>query len=56
MTLEEGFRMAWMDGNDIMLMTSSGKISAKDTGIFDVTGEGDADELIIDVDTNQFDG
>ena len=48
-TLEEGYRMAWMDENDILLKTSSGKISAKDTGIFDVTGEGDADEIIIDV-------
>ena len=48
-TLDEGFRTAWMDGNDIMLMVSSGKITAKDTGIFDVTGEGDADELVIDV-------
>ena len=48
-TLEEGYRMAWMDDNDIMLTTSSGKISAKDTGIFDVTGEGGDDELIIDV-------
>jgi hypothetical protein len=48
-TLDEGFRNAWMDGNDIMLMVSSGKITAKDTGIFDVTGEGDADELVIDV-------
>ena len=48
-TLEEGFRSAWMDDNDIMLTASSGKITAKDTGIFDVTGEGDDDELIIDV-------
>ena len=48
-TLEEGYRMAWMDTNDIVLTTSSGKISAKDTGIFDVTGEGGDDELIIDV-------
>ena len=48
-TLEEGFRGAWMDSNDILLTTSSGKISADDSGIFDVTGEGDADELIIDV-------
>ena len=38
-----------MDSNDILLTTSSGKISADDSGIFDVTGEGDADELIIDV-------
>ena len=48
-TLEEGYRMAWMDDNDISLTTSSGKISAKDTGIFDVTGEGGAGELVIDV-------
>ena len=48
-TLEEGFRNAWMDGERHRLTTSSGKISAKDTGIFDVTGEGGADELIIDV-------
>jgi hypothetical protein len=49
--LEEGFRMAWMPGNDIKLMVSSGKISRADdnTGIFDVTGEGGDDELIIDV-------
>ena len=45
----EGFRKAWRPGNDIMLMTSSGKIEAKDTGILDVTAEGGADELIIDV-------
>ena len=48
-TLDEGFRNAWMDGNDIMLTVSSGKITAKDIGIFDVTGEGDDDELVIDV-------
>ena len=49
-TLEEGFRNAWVDGNDISLMVSSGKISADDVGtIFDVTAEGGADELIIDV-------
>ena len=36
-------------GNDILLTTSSGKISADDSGIFDVTGEGGDDELIIDV-------
>ena len=47
--LEEGFRMGWMPGNDIMLMISSGKITAKDNGVLDVTGEGAADELIIDV-------
>ena len=50
-TLEEGFRSAWMDGNDILLTVSSGKISADDSGIFDVTGEGDDDELIIDVES-----
>ena len=48
-TLEEGFRTAWMPANDILLTTSSGKISADDAGIFDVTGEGGDDELIIDV-------
>ncbi|MCY4584335.1 MAG: hypothetical protein OXE50_16305 [Chloroflexi bacterium] len=47
--LEEGFRMAWMPGNDIKLMVSSGKITAKDTAPFDITGEGAADELIIEV-------
>ncbi|MDE0435324.1 MAG: hypothetical protein OXH92_15070 [Bryobacterales bacterium] len=47
--LEEGFRMGWMAGNDIMLMTSSGKITAKDMAPFDVTGEGAADELILDI-------
>ena len=41
--------MAWDTSNDIKLMTSSGKISAKDSGIFDVTDEGGAGELIIDV-------
>ena len=45
----EGFRKAWRSGNDIMLMTSSGTIEAKDTGILDVTAEGGAGELIIDV-------
>lgn len=49
----EGFRKAWKSGsmaNEIMLMTSSGKISAKDTGILDVlAGQGGADEIIIDV-------
>ncbi len=47
--IEEGYRMAWMDDNDIMLMTSSGKISASDAGVFDVTAEGGAGELVIDV-------
>ncbi|MDE0294216.1 MAG: hypothetical protein OXI93_08500, partial [Bryobacterales bacterium] len=47
--IEEGYRMAWMDENDIMLMTSSGKISASDAGVFDVTAEGGAGELVIDV-------
>ena len=49
----EGFRKAWKtgrDANEIMLMTSSGKITAKDTGILDVlVGEGGDDEIIIDV-------
>ena len=48
----EGFRKAWKSGtmsNDIMLMTSSGKISADDAGILEVTGEGGDDEIIIDV-------
>ena len=48
-TLEEGYRNAWVSGNDILLMVSSGEITAKTSGIFDVTGEGDADELIIEV-------
>ena len=49
-TIEEGYRMAWDDMNDIKLMTSSGGIKAKDVGtIFDVTAEGAAGELIIDV-------
>ena len=48
-TLEEGYRMAWMDDNDIKLMTSSGGIKAKDSGVFDVTAEGGTGELIIDV-------
>ena len=39
-SLEEGFGSAWADGNDILLMVSSGTISAKDTGPFDVTAEG----------------
>ena len=47
--IEEGYRMAWDDDNDIKLMTSSGKISADDAGIFDVTAEGGTGELIIDV-------
>ena len=54
-TLEEGYRMAWDPMNDILLKTSSGKISASDTGIFDVTGEGDADEIIIDVSSTDAD-
>ncbi|MDE0432366.1 MAG: hypothetical protein OXH92_00015 [Bryobacterales bacterium] len=49
----EGFRKAWRAGNDILLTTSSGKISVdKDdtpVGALDVTAEGGADELIIDV-------
>ena len=52
----EGFRKAWksgMDSNDIMLMTSSGKISVDDdntpVNALDVTGEGGADSVIIDV-------
>ena len=48
----EGFRKAWKSGNmtnDIMLMTSSGKISAEDAGVLEVTGEGGDDEIIIDV-------
>lgn len=48
-TLEEGFRMAWDDDNDIKLMTSSGGIKASDSGVFDVTAEGGTGELIIDV-------
>ena len=49
-TLEEGHRMTWTDDNDIKLMTSSGSITAKDVGtIFDVTDEGGAGELVIDV-------
>ena len=47
--LEEGFRMGWMPGNDIMLTVSSGKITAKDNGVLDVTGEGAANELILDI-------
>ena len=52
----EGFRKAWksgMNSNDIMLMTSSGKISVDDddtpVNALDVTSEGGDDELIIDV-------
>ncbi len=48
-TLEEGYRMAWMDDNDLKLMTSSGGIKAKDSGVFDVTDEGGTGELVIDV-------
>ena len=46
---EEGFRDAWADGNDILLTVSSGTISAEDKGVFDVTAQGGAGELIIDV-------
>ena len=46
---EEGFRDAWADGNNILLTVSSGTISAEDKGIFDVTAQGGAGELIIDV-------
>ncbi len=53
--LEEGYRMAWMDDNDIKLMTSSGKISASDSGVFDVTAEGGTGELIIDVEPTDSD-
>ena len=49
----EGFRKAWRAGNDILLTTSSGKISVdKDdtpVGALDVTSEGGADELVVDV-------
>jgi hypothetical protein len=52
----EGFRRAWRSNamtNDIMLMTSSGKISVDEddtpVGALDVTEEGDGDTLIIDV-------
>ena len=52
----EGFRRAWRSNemtNDIMLMTSSGKISVDEddtpVGALDVTDEGDGDTLIIDV-------
>ena len=52
----EGFRKAWKSGNmsnDIMLMTSSGKISVDDdntpVNALDVTSEGGDDELIVDV-------
>ena len=54
-TLEEGYRMAWDDMNDIKLMTSSGKISAEDSGVFDVTAEGGTGELIIDVEPTDSD-
>ena len=37
---EEGYRDAWMGGNDILLTVSSGTISAKDKDPFDVTDEG----------------
>ena len=51
-TLEEGFKDAWNNANDILLMVSSGKISAKDSADkdpFDVTAEGGTGELIIGV-------
>ena len=46
---EEGFRDAWDNGNDILLTVSSGSIKAEDKAPFDVTAEGGAGELIIDV-------
>ena len=46
----EGYRKAWADGNEILLTTSSGKISAEDTGILNVlVGAGGDDEIIINV-------
>ena len=49
--LEEGFRMGWMAGNDIELMVSSGGITAKDQGDFDVIErESGGGKLTIDVD------
>ena len=48
----EGFRKAWKSGNmanDIMLVTSSGTIKAKDTSPLNVTDEGGGSSLIIDV-------
>ncbi|MDE0166064.1 MAG: hypothetical protein OXL36_13310 [Bryobacterales bacterium] len=48
--IEEGYQSAWVDGTDIMLTTSSGKISAKDVEdkLNVVSAESGGDTLVIE--------
>ena len=47
--LVEGYPKAWTSGNDILLVTSSGKITAKDQKPFDVIDRTEDDELTVSV-------